>query len=139
MSTKNFGTILAIAGAVAAVAAVCFSISLNPPSAVKAQALDQQRLQGMQQMDFAIKAYYRTHQALPDQIGALENNGLMDRSNWKDPVTHQPFEYDLAGKTSYRLCADFSAESEPDDYPYGNDFRKHHKGHDCFQLDVHGE
>jgi hypothetical protein len=131
--------ILAIAGAVAAVAAVCVSISLNPPSAVKAQALDQQRLQGMQQMDFAIKAYYRTHQALPDRIGSLENSGLMDRSNWKDPITHQPYEYDLAGKTSYRLCADFSADSEPDDHPYGTGFRQHHKGHDCFQVDVNGD
>jgi len=139
MSAKPFGTILAIAGAVAAVAAVCVSISLNPPSAVKAQALDQQRLQGMQQMDYAIKAYYRTHQALPDRIGALENNGLMDRSNWKDPITHQPYEYDLAGKTSYRLCADFSADSESDDHPYGNEFRKHRKGHDCFQVDVNGD
>ena len=139
MSAKPFGTILAIAGAVAAVAAVCVSISLNPPSAVKAQALDQQRLQGMQQMDYAIKAYYRTHQALPDRIGALENNGLMDRSNWKDPVTHQPYEYGLVSKTSYQLCADFSADSETDDHPYGNEFRKHRKGHDCFQVDVNGD
>ena len=136
MNTKHLGRILAIAGAVAAVAAVCVSIFLNPPSAVKAQALDQQRLQGMQQMDFAIKAYYRTHQVLPDRIGTLENNGLMDRSNWMDPVTHQPYEYDLVSKTSYRLCADFSADSEPGDHPYGTGFRKHHKGHDCFQVDV---
>ena len=59
MNTKSFGRLLAIAGAIAAVAAVSVSIYLNPPSAVKGHALDQERMQGLQQIDFAIKAYYR--------------------------------------------------------------------------------
>ncbi len=137
MNTKSLGRLLAIAGAIAAVAAVSVSIYLNPPSAVKAHALDQERLQGLQQIDSAIKAYYRRHQVLPDGLDAVESkNGLSARPNWNDPVTHQPYEYDVLSKTSYRLCADFSADSESQENPYAFSFRKHHKGHDCFQQEV---
>jgi hypothetical protein len=140
MKTKFFGKLLAIAGAIAALAAVSVSIYLNPPSAVKAHALDQERLQGLQQIDFAIKGYYRTHQVLPDRLDVIENvNGLSALSSWKDPVTHLLYEYDVIGKTTYRLCADFSADSGKDESPYIVAFRKHHKGHDCFQQDVNAE
>lgn len=137
MTTKFFGKLLAIAGAIAAITAVCVSIYLNPPSAVKAHALDQKRLQSLQQIDIAIKAYYHNYQVLPDRFDAIENkNSLSTWSNWRDPVTHLPYEYDAMGKTAYRLCADFSADSEKDDNRYIMTFRNHHKGHDCFQQDV---
>jgi hypothetical protein len=137
MKTKLFGKVLAVAGAIAALAAASISIYMNPPSAVKGHAQDDERLQGLQQIDFAVKAYYRNHQALPDRLDAVENgNGLTSRSNWKDPVTHQLFEYDVTGKTTYQLCADFAADSEKDANSYIGAFRDHHKGHDCFQQDV---
>jgi len=140
MKTKTFGKLLAIAGAIAAVAAVCISIYLNPPSAVKAHALDQQRLQSLQQIDAVIKDYYRNHQALPDRLDVVENkNGLSAVTNWNDPVTLQPYDYDVLSKTTYRLCADFSADSDKNENPYVNTFRNHHKGHDCFQQDTNRE
>jgi len=140
MTTNFFGKILAMGGAIAAVAAVCVSINLNPPSAVKAYALDQERLQSLQQIDFAIKTFYRNHHALPERFDAIANsNGLAARSNWKDPLTHQPYEYDVVSKTTYQLCANFSADSGKDESPYVVAFRNHHKGHDCFQQDVNAE
>jgi hypothetical protein len=143
MKTKSFGKPLAITGAIAAIASVSYSIYLNPPSTVKAHSLDQQRLQSLQQIDFAIKTYYRNHQALPDRLDTVEiGNGLSERSNWRDPVTHQPYQYDIMSKTTYRLCADFSADSadsEKQERPYLGAFRSHHKGHDCFQQDVNAQ
>jgi type II secretory pathway pseudopilin PulG len=140
MNTKFSGKLLAISGAIAALAAVCVSIYLNPPSEVRANTLDQQRLQGLQQIDFAIRAYYRDHHALPDRLDALDNqNGLLARPNWRDPVTHLPFEFDVVSKTTYRLCADFSADSGKLENPYTGTFRSHHKGRDCFQQDVNAQ
>lgn len=134
MRTKSFGMLLAVAGAIAAVAVVSVSIYLDPPSVVKAHELDQKRLQTLQQIDFAVKAYYRSHQALPSRLEVLEDNGgLTAHSNWNDPVTHLPYEYDVTSKTTYRLCADFSADSEREENPYVFAFRKHNKGRDCFQ------
>jgi hypothetical protein len=91
-------------------------------------------------MDFAIKAYYRNHHVLPDRLDVVENKAsLSARSNWRDPVTHQPYEYDVVSQTTYQLCADFSANSEKEENPYVLGFRKHHRGHDCFQQEVNAE
>lgn len=137
MRTKSFGKPLAIAGTTVVVAAVCVSIYLNPPATVKAHALDQQRMQGLQQIDFAVKNYYRSQKVLPDRLDAIENkDGLSAHSNWRDPVTHQPYEYDVMGKTTYRLCAVFSTDSGKNENPYAVTFPPHHKGHDCFEQDV---
>jgi len=140
MRTKSFGRLLAIAGAIASVTAVSVSICLNPPSAVKAHALDRERMQSLQQIDLTIRAYYHNHQGLPERLDLIENkNGLSAQSNWRDPVTHLPYEYEVMSKSTYRLCADFSADSEKDVNPYSVAFRDHHKGHDCFQQDVNAE
>ena len=140
MRTQLFGRYLAIAGGVAAAAAVAVSIYLNPPSAVKAHSLDGHRLQSLRQIDMAVKGYYRGHQVLPDRLDAMRSNGsLAARWDWNDPVTHRSYEYEVVTKTAYRLCADFSADSDEEESRYGPAFRKHHKGHDCFQQDVNGE
>jgi hypothetical protein len=140
MRTQSFGKLLAIAGAIASVTAVSVSIYLNPPSAVKAHALDRERMQSLQQIDFTIRAYYHNHQGLPARLDLIENkNGLSAQSNWRDPVTHLPYEYEVMSKSTYRLCADFSADSGKDENPYVVAFRNHHKGHDCFQQDVNAE
>jgi hypothetical protein len=137
MTTRLLGKVLVVAGAVAAVAAVSVSIYLNPPSVVKAHALDDRRMQALQQMSIAIRNYYHEHQALPQTIGDIENhNGLSPQLDWTDPLTHQPYGYSVAGKNSYRLCADFAADSETVESSYTMSLRKHHKGHDCFQEDV---
>ena len=137
MKAKPWGEFLAVAGGIVAAATVCVSIYVNPPSAVKAHALDQQRLQSLQQIDMAIKAYYHNHHALPDGLDtARSQNGLLARSQWTDPVTQRPYEYEPLGPTKYRLCADFSAESDTDQPTYAYAFRKHRKGHDCFQQDA---
>jgi hypothetical protein len=59
--------------------------------------------------------------------------------NWTDPVTHSPYEYDAMSKTTYRLCADFAADSKKGEDRYFAAFRSHHKGHDCFQEDINTE
>ena len=131
------GRVLVIAGAAAAAAAVSISIYLNPPSAVRAHTLDDQRMRALQQMNFAIRNYYRAHQALPQTIGDIEkHNGLSPRLDWTDPVTHRPYDYGVVGKNSYRLCADFAADSETAENPNAMSIGKHHKGHDCFEEDL---
>ena len=82
MKTKSFGTPPAIAGTIAAVRAVSASIYLNPPSTVQAHALDRERMRNLQQIDFAVKAYYRNHRILPDRLDPVENrDSLSARSN----------------------------------------------------------
>jgi hypothetical protein len=137
LKTSSFGKHLAIAGTITAIIAVCVSIYLNPPSAVRAHTLDQERLQNINQIDFAVKAYYHDHQYLPDRLDTIE--AMNARQNWLDPVTHQPYEYDVMGKTTYKICADFAADSDKSTDFYTFPYHPHHKGRDCIQQDVNAQ
>jgi hypothetical protein len=131
------GKLLAILGAIVAVAAVSTSIWLNPPSEVRARAFDQVRLSDLQHVEFAIKKYVDLHHALPVDLKALEGeNGLLTQQNWHDPVTKQPFEYEIISENSYRLCANFARNSEKTENVYDYQFKNHGAGRVCFQYSV---
>jgi hypothetical protein len=137
--TKKFsiGQILAGVAAVVAVAAVATSIWLNPPSEFRARALDQKRLGNLAQTENAIQTYYTVHHNLPADLKALDSeDNRLAQANWHDPETQQPFEYEITGEKSYRLCAVFSRHSEKNDNPYDVLAKQHSAGRDCFQKDV---
>jgi hypothetical protein len=130
------GKVLSILAALAAVAAVSTSIWLNPPSEIKAQSLDRERLSGLRTTEFAIKRYFDVQHALPPDLKALDSERNQPiQANWHDPETNQPIEYEIIGAQTYRLCATFDRSSDwqrPGDY----DFKKHRAGRDCFEYNV---
>jgi len=131
------GKFLAILAGIIAIAAVVTSIWLNPPSEIRARKLDQIRLSGLQFTENAIAMYYRAHHTLPAGLNVLDNeNRSLNYSNWHDPETQRPFDYEIVTETSYKLCAVFSRSSDKEDNPYNYLFRKHSAGRDCFQQDV---
>lgn len=131
------GKILAILAAIVAAAAVAASIWLNPPSENRARSLDQERLKGLNSAEFAIKSYADLHHALPANLQLLESeNGLLTPSIWHDPVTNQPYEYVIINENSYRLCANFSRNSDKAENGYSYQFKNHGAGHVCFQYGV---
>jgi hypothetical protein len=131
------GMLLAGLAAVVAVAAVAASIWLNPPSEIRARALDQKRLGNLGQTDNAIKTYYTIHHNLPADLRALDSeDNRLAQANWHDPETQQPFEYEITGEKSYRLCAVFSRHSEKNDNPYDMLAKKHSAGRDCFEYSI---
>jgi len=135
----NFGggRLLGGLAAVVAVAAVATSISLNPPSEMRARRLDEVRLQNLNQTENAIQMYYGAHHALPVELKALENDDHLHMEvHWHDPETQQPFEYAITGESSYRLCAVFSRSSDQSDNSVGVSFGKHKAGRDCFEKTV---
>ncbi len=134
------GKLLAVLAAIVAAAAVATSIWLNPPSEIRARALDQARLRGLKSTEDAIKTYYDAHRALPVELQVLENeNNHLVLANWHDPETQRPYEYNILSETSYRLCAVFSRSSDKSDREnnlYDYSFKKHSAGRDCFQQSV---
>jgi hypothetical protein len=131
------GNLLAILAGIIVAWAVATSIWLNPPSEIRARSLDQVRLNDLQHVELSIKRYYDLHQALPVDLKALESeNGLLTQQNWHDPETQHPFEYEITGVTSYRLCAVFSRSSDKDVSNYDYQFRNHGAGRTCFQYRV---
>ena len=131
------GKFLAILAGIIAIVAVVTSIWLNPPSEIRAHALDQVRLSNLQHIELAIKIYYDSHRALPVDLNAVQSeNSRLSQANWHDPVTKQPFEYEITSETSYRLCASFARNSDKAEYGYGGQLRDHGAGRACFQYRV---
>jgi type II secretory pathway pseudopilin PulG len=130
------GKLLAVLAAIVAVAAVATSLWLNPPSLARERRMDTVRMQGLYQTEMAIQSYYEGHRALPTELKALDSDNEHHRElDWHDPETKQPFEYAVAGETSYRLCAVFSQGSDQHD-PYIGFDGTHKAGRDCFQKTV---
>jgi hypothetical protein len=136
------GKLLGILGSIVVVAAVSTSIWINPPSENRARAFDQVRLRGLQSIELAINKYVDLHHALPVDLKVLEGeNGLLTQQNWHDPVTKQPFEYEIISQNSYRLCANFSRNSDKNENVYTENaydyqFKNHGAGRVCFQYSV---
>ena len=130
------GKTLSILAALVAVTAVAASIWLNPPSENRARLLDEKRLEGLSNTEFAISRYYNNHDALPVDLRGLDcatNQPI--QANWHDPETHQPLEYQITGARSYRLCAKFARSSDGQN-PEAYDFKKHGAGRYCFEYKV---
>jgi hypothetical protein len=131
------GRLLAGLAAVVAAAAVVVSIWLNPPSEIRARALDQKRIGGLEQTESAVKAYYAMHHFLPTELKALDSeDNRLEQANWHDPETQRPFGYEIVDQTSYRLCAVFARHSQEGDSPYDPFPKRHSAGRDCFQYNV---
>ena len=127
----NRGRVLSVLAALVAGAAVATSIWLNPPSENRARSLDRKRLEGLKLTEDAINKYYDIHHALPADLTALDSEkNQAIQACWHDPETHQPLEYEIKGKQSYSLCANFARNSDwqtPEEYL----FKKHGVGRDC--------
>jgi len=131
-----FGKTLGGVAAIVATAAVATSIWLNPPSEARDRRLDQVRMQRLYQTENAVQTYYTSHHTLPADLQTLASANTHHRElNWHDPKTDQPFEYAVAGETTYRLCAIFARSSAPGDPFIGFD-PTHAAGRDCFQKTV---
>ena len=128
---------LAILAAVVVIVAVSTSLWLNPPSENRARAFDRVRLQDLRAIENAMRLYFNKHQALSADLMTLDHeDNQLRRASWHDPETGQPFEYEILGTKSYRLCANFSRNSDEGENSFDYAFRKHSAGRDCFQLSV---
>ena len=130
----NAGKLMAIGTAIAVVLAVTISIWLDPPWEVRARTMDRQRLQRLSRIEASINTYFTAHKALPTDLNVLdaEKNQLLYEA-WHDPDSGEPFEYEVTGEKSYRLCAHFARDADDSTIYY---YRKHTVGRDCFEYSI---
>ena len=129
----NRGKLLAAITGLVAVAAVSTSIWLHPPSENRAQRLDQIRIESMNNIDRAINMYFKVNHVLPPDLKTLNKDGRQFPLTWEDPETRQPFEYQISGERSYRLCANFARNDDVDQGYFGH---IHKAGHDCIDYTI---
>lgn len=111
---------------------------MDSPPEQREQRLDARRVQDLQQIGNAIDIYHDRHKALPEGLAALQAR----MPGWKlapgDPASGVPYDYEVLGERSYRLCAQFDTDTATADTPHGpeGDAWKHGAGRQCFNREV---
>ncbi len=131
-------TTVVVVGAVAAGLAV-----LGPPGARRQEKLDLVRVQDLMSQDRAIHTYAKAKHKLPQSIAELAQEPGYSNQR-RDPESGVPYEYELAGPDTYRLCATFASEStnSAEQEPYwmiASTGWSHASGRQCFSRNADTE
>lgn len=102
-------------------------ILIGSPMDERLRRLDQQRINDLRMLSNIISQSYRVEGRLPDDLAELVN-GLQLSQIPTDPETQAQYGYELTANDSFRLCAQFSAPSQQDE------FWSHTAGQHCFSL-----
>lgn len=117
------------------------------PGKERERRFDEQRVADLQQIASAVDFRYERTGNLPDALQefTVQSSDYYIRS-LNDPETGAPYEYRVAGESSYDLCAvfDLPSTSEPANaaakpvapYPYRDQAWQHPAGRHCFTLDA---
>ena len=122
---------------------------VGTPQNTRLQGLDDQRINQLQQLMYAVNTYSDKTGSLPDSLATLvaQPDGAY-LSNVTDPESHQPYVYRLTSKSTYAVCATFDLPTpEGDtngmysgsmngytDKSYLPSFWQHSAGLKCFDL-----
>ncbi len=118
-------------GALVLAAVVAGLMLAGSPSEARRRRLDERRAADLRQIGQAIDVYWARTRRLPSAPADLTRPGLQVALT--DPVTHEPYGYDVLGPQAYRLCATFESPSDRiGDLP----FWTHGTGRQCFDLEV---
>jgi hypothetical protein len=115
---------------------------VESPLETRNRKYDNLILDNFNNIDSAITSYYLEYKKMPEGLNELktEYSYLGDNST-KDP-NKIDFEYKVAGKNAYELCATFKTSNKNDnnlDYSYYKDKWSHEAGYQCLQQKVHNE
>ncbi len=135
MSAMTAGKwLLGVAG-VAAIAAVIAAVTLEPPHVQRELRLDTQRAGDLSALSRAINEYSKRHDALPSSLEALAAEPGLG-SMHTDPETGIAYAYEITGKRSFRLCANFARESKAPSRHFAQFEWAHGAGRHCFDRNV---
>lgn len=119
------------------VASVVYGFVLvGSPAQQRLAQFDKIRVSDLQNISFAIDAYWERNEQLPEELEDLQKQTSRVRSI-QDPKTGELYEYAILGDTTYELCAVFETESEVDPRAVFRQFPEHHTiGRNCFEREV---
>lgn len=120
---------------------------MGSPSQVRLYRFDEQKVSDLQNIQWQVVNYWQQKTTLPKSLGDLEDpiSGFIAP---KDPQTGKDYEFSLGEGMTFKLCAEFNAESREQTrdrmvaaYPYdsldGN--WKHGTGRTCFERTIDPE
>lgn len=129
--------------AVASIAAGFFIV--GSPYAARQARFDEQKIQDLQLIQSQVAYFYQAKQELPSTLTELTDSVTFGGTVPVDPETNEPYEYEVTDKTSFKLCATFSAERRVYESMAPYVFRKqtgisdnwdHDAGRFCFERTI---
>jgi len=119
------------------VASVLYGFVLvGSPAQQRLMQFDKIRVSDLQNISFAIDAYWERNEQLPEKLEDLQKQTFHVRSI-QDPKIGELYEYTVLGDTTYELCAIFETESEIDSKSVFGQFPEDHSiGRNCFEREV---
>lgn len=98
------------AGLVLIIATIVFGFFfLDSPATVRAQRVDQERVNALQSMYWDLEEYYYANGELPSSD---EESDFSFHVGYTDPVTGDAYEYNKTGENSFELCATYDTASD---------------------------
>ncbi|HEY0220665.1 MAG TPA: DUF5671 domain-containing protein [Candidatus Paceibacterota bacterium] len=117
---------------------------LGSPRTQRLVKYDEQKVNDISNIRYAIESYYSANGSVPDTLDSLTTNYYYFSK--VDVQTNKPYEYSKTGETSYKICADFNRKSTNERggnslaYPmYGGDgftTWDHEAGRHCFDQKI---
>jgi len=118
------------------------------PKQERSRQFDDGRSANLQEIRFAIDAYFNVEGKFPDTLNALASKGGYPVNSITDQKTGEVYEYKKTGAENYELCAIFETDSSKNSsygkdmarpvYPYpgspATNFFEHGAGRQCFVL-----
>lgn len=99
-------------GVVAGIVVVAGFFIVGTPAHARLARFDAQKVTDLQALQSQITSYYQAKQKLPASIADL-NTSLSYGPLPVDPQTGESYTYQTSGALSFKLCADFNAQSTP--------------------------
>jgi len=119
---------------------------VGSPNQQRAVSLDQQRVNDLQQISYAVDSFYNQvgSQKLPTSLEELRKAQNVYVNSIADPGTGAVYEYHPVDALDYQLCTTFetvmdtTGATKPASYVQGpgSAFWDHPVGHTCFDLKV---
>lgn len=147
LNTKKNRYIALITSLVVLVSIVIGFFTIGSPAHQRSLRMDEERVQNLQWIQNEVTEYWRNKEKLPESLDALKNDisGFIPPT---DPETGKEYQYKVIDTYTFKLCADFKAESlnretvevkpmYPERYPYGMEQNwSHGTGESCFERTI---
>jgi hypothetical protein len=132
----------AFAGIVAVLVIVFIGYGIvltGTPGQQRQLQFDQRRISDLQQISYAVNAYWQSSEKLPAGFDDLKNQLYSYIQSVTDPKTQVAYEYRVLGDKTYELCATFETDSSKTaarlkaQVPFSEQSWDHAAGRVCFE------
>jgi hypothetical protein len=107
------------AGALVLCSIVSGFFIIGTPGQIRLYRFDDQKVSDLQNIQYQVVNYWQQKQKLPATLSDLYDP-ISGNTIPKDPQTHADYGYNVTGEYSFKLCATFNLETNPNEADYAN-------------------